>query len=92
MQKWQPPPELLSFLSSAAAASKKVVFIGFGSIIIPDPEEMTRVVTEAVEQAGVFAIVAKGWSDRAMPTDPSDQERREKEAQEEKEARMMERE
>ncbi|ORY54999.1 hypothetical protein BCR35DRAFT_319588 [Leucosporidium creatinivorum] len=55
-----PPADLLAFLDKAKAASQKVVFVGFGSIIIPDPLEMTRVVSEAVQQSDVYAIVAKG--------------------------------
>ena len=37
---------------------------GFGSIVVSDPEEMTRCVVEAVVQADVRAILSKGWSDR----------------------------
>ena len=37
---------------------------GFGSIVVSDPEEMTRCVVEAVEESGVCAILSKGWSDR----------------------------
>ncbi|KAK4699137.1 hypothetical protein P7C70_g7126, partial [Phenoliferia sp. Uapishka_3] len=88
-KKWEPPTDLLAFLSSAAAEEKKVVFIGFGSIIIPDPEEMTRVITDAVEKAGVYAVVAKGWSDRAMAQDASVEEKLEHAEQERKEAAMM---
>lgn len=91
-QKWVPPPELLAFLDLAQTRGKKVVFIGFGSIIIPDPEEMTRVVTEAVERAGVFAVIAKGWSDRATTKAMTEEKRNAKEAQEVKEASMMKRE
>lgn len=90
-EKWQPPPDLLAFLARAKAADKKVVFIGFGSIIIPDPEEMTRVVSEAVEKSEVFAIVAKGWSDRAVSKDDSDEQKREAEEQQQKEADLMRR-
>ncbi|KAM0746932.1 hypothetical protein T439DRAFT_318159 [Meredithblackwellia eburnea MCA 4105] len=90
-KKWQPPTDLLEFLEKAKELEKKVVFIGFGSIIIPDPEEMTRVVTEAVEKAGVFAIIAKGWSDRAISKDATEEERLEQEQQELKEAELMER-
>lgn len=37
---------------------------GFGSIVVSDPEEMTRCVVEAVVQSDVYAILSKGWSDR----------------------------
>jgi sterol 3beta-glucosyltransferase len=52
---------------------------------------MTRVVSEAVEKAGVFAIIAKGWSDRATSKDDSDEQRREGIEQERKEAELMKR-
>ena len=52
---------------------------------------MTRVVTEAVEKAGVYAIVAKGWSDRAATKDDSVKDVVEKEAREKKEETMMRR-
>lgn len=55
-------------MARAGELGKKIIFIGFGSIIIPDPEKMTRVVTEAVGRAGVFAVIAKGWSDRGAAT------------------------
>lgn len=88
--KWEPPADLLTFLDKAKAEGKKVVFVGFGSIIIPDPLEMTRVVSEAVKQSDVYAIVAKGWSDRKSKDD-SEETKREGEEQDRKEANLMER-
>jgi len=41
-----------------------VVYIGFGSIVVSDPEGMTRCVIDAIIQSGVHAILSKGWSDR----------------------------
>jgi len=73
--KWEPPQDLVDWLNQAKARGKKVIFVGFGSIIIPDPEEMTRIVTEAVEEAGVYAIIAKGWSDRAADKNDSDEQK-----------------
>ena len=63
-KKWTPPPDLISFIDSAHALGKKVVYIGFGSIVVSDPESMTRCVVEAIQQSGVYAILSKGWSDR----------------------------
>lgn len=63
-KKWTPPDDLVSFIDSAHQAGKKVVYIGFGSIVVPDPKGMTRCVIEAVVQSGVYAILSKGWSDR----------------------------
>jgi sterol 3beta-glucosyltransferase len=39
-------------------------FSGFGSIVVSDPEEMTRCVCDAVVDADVYCILSKGWSDR----------------------------
>jgi sterol 3beta-glucosyltransferase len=63
-KKWQPPPDLVEFIDSAHKMSKKVVYIGFGSIVVSDPKAMTRCVVDAVVQSGVYAILSKGWSDR----------------------------
>ena len=63
-KKWTPPPELLKFIETARAANKKIVYIGFGSIVVSDPKVMTRCVVDAIVQSGVYAILSKGWSDR----------------------------
>ena len=63
-KKWTPPPELLKFIETAQAANKKIVYIGFGSIVVSDPKAMTRCVIDAIVQSGVYAILSKGWSDR----------------------------
>ncbi|KAG1773038.1 glycosyltransferase family 1 protein [Suillus occidentalis] len=63
-KKWIPPPDLLPFIDSAHEAGKKVVYIGFGSIVVSDPVAMTQCVVGAVLRSGVYAILSKGWSDR----------------------------
>lgn len=63
-KKWTPPDDLLSFIDSARQAGKKIVYIGFGSIVVSDPKAMTRCVVDAIVQSGVYAILCKGWSDR----------------------------
>jgi sterol 3beta-glucosyltransferase len=63
-KKWTPPADLVDFIDSAHKAGKKVVYIGFGSIVVSDPKAMTRSVVEAIVQSGVYAILSKGWSDR----------------------------
>jgi sterol 3beta-glucosyltransferase len=62
--KWTPPDSLVKFIDDARAHGKKVVYIGFGSIVVPDPKAMTHCVVEAVKKSGVHAILSKGWSDR----------------------------
>ncbi|KAK7468549.1 Sterol 3-beta-glucosyltransferase [Stygiomarasmius scandens] len=63
-KKWTPPSDLVNFIDSAHQQGKKVVYIGFGSIVVSDPRSMTRCVIEAVVRSGVYAILSKGWSDR----------------------------
>jgi len=63
-KKWSPPEGLLEFIDGAHKNGKKVVYIGFGSIVVSDPAEMTRCVVDAVVESGVCAILSKGWSDR----------------------------
>jgi sterol 3beta-glucosyltransferase len=63
-KKWNPPESLVSFIDKAHNSGCKVVYIGFGSIVVPDPKAMTRCVIEAVQRSGVYAILSKGWSDR----------------------------
>ncbi|KAF8344165.1 uncharacterized protein EI90DRAFT_3149570 [Cantharellus anzutake] len=63
-KKWTPPEGLVPFIDGAHAKGKKVVYIGFGSIVVSDPEAMTRCVVDAIVQSGVYAILSKGWSDR----------------------------
>ncbi len=54
---WTPSPELAAFLAGGPAP----VYIGFGSMAGTDPRRMGRIVTEAVRQAGVRAVLATGW-------------------------------
>ncbi|KAJ3548557.1 hypothetical protein NMY22_g1223 [Coprinellus aureogranulatus] len=63
-KKWTPPNSLVEFIDNAHKQGKKVVYIGFGSIVVSDPRTMTRCVIDAVVQSGVHAILSKGWSDR----------------------------
>jgi sterol 3beta-glucosyltransferase len=51
---WKAPESLVKFIEAGP-----VIYIGFGSIIVPDPDEMTRILVEAVKQAGVRAILSK---------------------------------
>ncbi|KAK3951324.1 hypothetical protein QBC32DRAFT_239605 [Pseudoneurospora amorphoporcata] len=63
--KWQPPKELTDFIAKARADEKKLVYIGFGSIIVSDPAKMTQEIIDAVRKADVRCILSKGWSDRS---------------------------
>ncbi|KAJ3214901.1 Sterol 3-beta-glucosyltransferase [Clydaea vesicula] len=61
--EWKAPESLLKFLNDEEDKTP-VVYIGFGSIVVPDPDEMTRCVIEAVQKAKVKAVLSKGWSSR----------------------------
>lgn len=67
--EYQPPQELQDFIDKARADGKKLVYVGFGSIIVNDPAKMTQEVIDAVEKADVRCILSKGWSDRISPKD-----------------------
>ena len=54
---YTPPKELADFL----AAGEPPVYIGFGSIVVDDPNAMTKMIFEAVKKTGQRALVSKGW-------------------------------
>lgn len=66
--EWSPPADLVAFIEETKRRGKKVVYIGWGSITVPDAAATTRCVVEAVVQSGVHAILSKGWSDRLSKT------------------------
>lgn len=61
---FNPPADMLAFIKKARADRKKLVYIGFGSIVVSDPKALTRTVVESVLKADVRCILSKGWSDR----------------------------
>lgn len=63
-QSWSPPDDLVDFIERSRRDGKKLVYVGFGSVTVADPEAMTRTVVESVLKADVRCILSKGWSDR----------------------------
>ncbi|KAJ5176202.1 Sterol 3-beta-glucosyltransferase [Penicillium canariense] len=63
--EYTPSPDLAEFLQSGPPP----VYIGFGSIVAEDPQQLIDTVLTAVSRAGVRAIVSKGWSELAGPAD-----------------------
>lgn len=61
---WTPPEELVNFIKKARRDDKRIVYVGFGSIVVSNPEALTRTVIESVLKADVRCILSKGWSDR----------------------------
>ncbi|OAP58917.1 hypothetical protein AYL99_06214 [Fonsecaea erecta] len=61
---WTPAAELTDFIKKARDDNKKLVYIGFGSIVVSDPAALTKTVVDSVLKADVRCILSKGWSDR----------------------------
>jgi UDP:flavonoid glycosyltransferase YjiC (YdhE family) len=55
---FEPPADLWSFIN----AGEPPIYIGFGSIIFDDPQAMMEMILAAVEQAGVRALISRGWA------------------------------
>ncbi len=83
--EWTPPKSLEDFMVKAKEDGRPLVYIGFGSIVVPNPNEMTKNIIAAVEKgetvqhgvvlipADVRAIVAKGWSSRGANVSPEEE-------------------
>jgi sterol 3beta-glucosyltransferase len=56
---WQPSAKLLEFLTKP-----RVVYIGFGSIVVPDSDKLMRKLIIASKQSNTNVIISRGWSDR----------------------------
>ncbi|KAJ7577401.1 hypothetical protein C8J56DRAFT_366855 [Mycena floridula] len=54
---YKPPDDLAAFLDSGTTP----IYIGFGSVVVDNPEAMTKMIFEATERAGVRALVSAGW-------------------------------
>ncbi|UCC11951.1 MAG: glycosyltransferase family 1 protein [candidate division WOR-3 bacterium] len=57
-ESWSPGVDLRKFMSSGP----KPVYVGFGSMISGDPEEMFNMVKKALQVSGKRGIIATGWS------------------------------
>ena len=53
---WSPPEELETFMAKAKEDKRKLVYIGFGSIVVPHPNEVTRSIIAAVEKGELARI------------------------------------
>lgn len=54
---FKPDNELDAFLN----AGDMPIYIGFGSIVVDDPDKMTKLVFNAVKKSGQRALISKGW-------------------------------
>ncbi|KAI4738779.1 UDP-Glycosyltransferase/glycogen phosphorylase [Aureobasidium sp. EXF-12298] len=57
MPAHKPPQDLQDFLD----AGPTPIYIGFGSIVLEDPEKKSIIIAEAVKNTGVRCILSKGW-------------------------------
>jgi UDP:flavonoid glycosyltransferase YjiC (YdhE family) len=48
-------------LAAFLEAGPPPIYIGFGSIVVDDPNALTTMIFDAVRQTGVRALVSKGW-------------------------------
>ncbi|MEN8144686.1 MAG: glycosyltransferase [Gemmatimonadota bacterium] len=56
-EEWEPSRALVDFLD----AGDPPVYVGFGSMAARNPKRVTETVIQALAQAGVRGIIAKGW-------------------------------
>jgi sterol 3beta-glucosyltransferase len=61
---WTPPKDLTNFIQKARTDGKKIVYVGFGSIVVQDSAALTNTIIKSVLKADVRCILSKGWSDR----------------------------
>jgi len=54
---YTPAPDLQAFLD----AGPPPVYIGFGSIVLDDPDAMTKLIFEAAKATGQRVLLSKGW-------------------------------
>lgn len=64
---FEAPPALLDFLSAGPAP----VYIGFGSMSGRNPAKKAAIVLEAVQRAGVRALIGRGWGGLAPEALPA---------------------
>jgi len=69
---WTPPQNLLDFIAKARADGKPLVYIGFGSIPVPDPKLLTERLIRAVLKSDVRGIILKGWLSRMSKSKNAD--------------------
>jgi sterol 3beta-glucosyltransferase len=62
---WTPPDRLSTFL----AQGDPPVFIGFGSMVVPNPAKMVQRISEALRMAGLRGVLQAGWADLAHEDD-----------------------
>ena len=67
-RSFRPPDALVEFLDRGPPP----VYIGFGCIVVDDPDPFTALIFEAVGRACVRALVSKGWGGLGVGDVPDD--------------------
>ncbi|XP_017626236.1 sterol 3-beta-glucosyltransferase UGT80A2-like [Gossypium arboreum] len=65
---YEPPESLVKWLE----AGPKPIYIGFGSLPVQEPEKMTQIIVDALEQTGQRGIINKGWGGLGSLAEPKD--------------------
>jgi UDP:flavonoid glycosyltransferase YjiC (YdhE family) len=55
---YKPPQDLRDFLNAGSTP----IYIGFGSIVLDDPEKISMIIAEAIRTTGVRCILSSGWA------------------------------
>ncbi|MEM7332704.1 MAG: glycosyltransferase [Chloroflexota bacterium] len=63
---YSPPSDLIHFLENGPAP----VYIGFGSMVGNNPQQLAQTIIEAIQKAGVRAVLAAGWGGLAVDQIP----------------------
>jgi len=54
---WTPPDDFMRFLDAGDAP----VYVGFGSMLNKNPEDVAKIVLEALKMSGQRGVIASGW-------------------------------
>ncbi|XP_071725007.1 sterol 3-beta-glucosyltransferase UGT80A2-like [Rutidosis leptorrhynchoides] len=65
---YEPPESLVKWLE----AGSEPIYIGFGSLPVQEPEKMTQIIVDALEQTGQRGIINKGWGGLGDLAEPKD--------------------
>ncbi|XP_028091210.1 sterol 3-beta-glucosyltransferase UGT80A2-like isoform X1 [Camellia sinensis] len=63
-----PPDSLVQWLENGRAP----IYIGFGSLPVQEPEEMTNIIVKALQLTGQRGIINKGWGGLGNLAEPKD--------------------
>lgn len=55
---YSPPEDLVDFIESGPSP----IYVGFGSIVVDNPQALTALIFEAIKLTNVRAVVTRGWS------------------------------